>query len=230
MKRILFLFIGVTCLGVVGVAQNTYYYKLTKQKIGGIISTNVEGGQFFTFVNNACYESDIEGISVGNGVMNYGLTEDGIKIYTGDSYYGYSALYVLADKSKINIKHNNDIYVYERVEVPDGITTCSLVKQRTPNVNNNYYPCPINPVYVDNSQIYNNQSFPQNNPVQETPIQRRKCVYCSGTGKREYNQSVPTFGLPDTRFYCNECGREFYRSSGHCHVVCGYCGGTGYAK
>lgn len=62
------------------------------------------------------------------------------------------------------------------------------------------------------------------------PISSHKCAFCNGTGKKEINQSVATFGTTDVKVHCNECGRDFYRSSGHSHVQCGHCGGTGRAK
>ena len=61
-------------------------------------------------------------------------------------------------------------------------------------------------------------------------ISSHKCAFCNGTGKKEVNQSVATFGTTDVKVHCNECGRDFYRSSGHSHVQCGQCGGTGRAK
>ncbi len=61
-------------------------------------------------------------------------------------------------------------------------------------------------------------------------ISSHKCAFCNGTGKRVVNQNIATFGTTDVKVRCNECGRDFYRSSGHSHVYCGRCGGTGYAK
>lgn len=57
-----------------------------------------------------------------------------------------------------------------------------------------------------------------------------KCVYCNGTGRKAINQSIATFGTADIKVHCNECGRDYYRSTGHGHVQCGHCGGTGRAK
>ncbi|GEM_PF-6655349 len=61
-------------------------------------------------------------------------------------------------------------------------------------------------------------------------ISSRKCAFCDGTGKKEVSQSIATFGTTDVKIHCNECGRDFYRSSGHSHVYCGHCGGTGHMK
>lgn len=57
-----------------------------------------------------------------------------------------------------------------------------------------------------------------------------KCAYCNGTGRKAISQNIVTFGTADVKVHCNECGRDYYRSSGHSHVQCGHCGGTGRAK
>lgn len=76
------------------------------------------------------------------------------------------------------------------------------------------------------ANVIGDSSLPNNSGM----VSSHKCAYCNGTGKREVNQSIATFGTTDVKVHCNECGRDFYRSSGHCHVYCGYCGGTGKAK
>lgn len=58
----------------------------------------------------------------------------------------------------------------------------------------------------------------------------RKCSYCNGTGQKAVDQSVATFGSNDPIIRCNICGRNTHRSSGHSHVTCGQCGGTGKAR
>ena len=57
-----------------------------------------------------------------------------------------------------------------------------------------------------------------------------KCNYCNGTGRKAVDQSVATFGLSDPMVHCNECGRDYHRSTGHSHVTCGQCGGSGYQR
>ena len=57
-----------------------------------------------------------------------------------------------------------------------------------------------------------------------------KCNYCNGTGRKAVDQSVATFGLSDPMVHCNECGRNYHRSTGHSHVTCGQCGGRGYQR
>ena len=57
-------------LGITAVsAQDVRYYKLTKKKENGTISTNVLGGQFITFRGDVCYESNKNGVGVDHGTM-----------------------------------------------------------------------------------------------------------------------------------------------------------------
>lgn len=56
---------------------------------------------------------------------------------------------------------------------------------------------------------------------------RGDCSYCGGTGKVVKNLTVSTYGK-DTKKKCPECGEWHY--SGHTHVHCSHCGGTGYRK
>ena len=58
----------------------------------------------------------------------------------------------------------------------------------------------------------------------------RKCHYCNGTGRKAVAQSVATFGLSDPMVHCNECGRDYHRSTGHSHITCGQCGGSGIQR
>ncbi len=66
-----------------------------------------------------------------------------------------------------------------------------------------------------------------NSPSHSGSTNSYDCAFCNGTGKKEVNQSVATFGTTDVKVHCNVCGRDFYRSTGHSHVNCGHCGGTG---
>lgn len=63
-----------------------------------------------------------------------------------------------------------------------------------------------------------------------TVTSMNKCVYCNGTGRIAVDKSVANFGLHDPIIICEECGRKVHRSTGHMHVNCGHCGGTGVRK
>ena len=53
------------------------------------------------------------------------------------------------------------------------------------------------------------------------------CSLCHGTGKIVKESVVSTFGL-DTKVHCDQCGRDYYRSSGHSHITCTQCHGKGH--
>lgn len=54
----------------------------------------------------------------------------------------------------------------------------------------------------------------------------QSCSYCNGTGKMIINKGVSTYGN-DVLVWCKECQKHFYRSTGHMHIHCKYCKGTG---
>lgn len=65
------------------------------------------------------------------------------------------------------------------------------------------------------------------NPVEyKVSTDPLKCYYCNGSGRREINQSIPSFGI-ESKKKCEECGKWFYVSTGHSHIECRYCHGTG---
>lgn len=61
------------------------------------------------------------------------------------------------------------------------------------------------------------------------PPVKHPCPFCKN-GRKEINQSVALNGTTDYKVHCNECGKDFYRSTGHAHVHCGQCGGTGIMR
>ena len=135
-KTLLLLF-TVLVFSLTASAQTTYYYKLIKKKVNGVVSENVSGGQFITLVKNGavCYESDKEGFSVNHGRLDYKSSdENGIKLYVGGSYYGSNSILLFkSDYSSFNIKVGNDVYVYKRATPPAGAMTCSLIRKPEPS-------------------------------------------------------------------------------------------------
>ncbi len=226
------LFVGI---GNLHSQTKTYYYKLTKEKVDGFIQTDVQGGQFFTFTHDACYESDSEGFSVGNGTSNYSRQENGLLVYVGKCYYGQSVIKLKKDFSKINIFNSGNIYVYERTNPPSNQMTCSLIRKKsnttTPNVNMNtpYYPAnvPYNGGYVNTTPMPTTNTNTSTN-TQNSVKRYRDCVFCEG-GRIEHNDNpVAHFGLEGTWKKCNECGKTYNTSScNHYHTACSHCRGTG---
>lgn len=54
----------------------------------------------------------------------------------------------------------------------------------------------------------------------------QSCGYCNGTGKMIINKGIATYGN-DELVWCKECQKHFHRSTGHMHIHCKYCKGTG---
>lgn len=217
----------------------TYYYKLVKKVENGVTSTSVSGGLFISFTSNACYESDKNGFSVDNGSLKYTSEENGIKNYVGTSYWGNAVFRFNADKSRLNVvvTKNESIYVYERSTAPAGVTTCSLIKEKQ-NSGGGVIIDPVNPYWADNggyiadtnqSTFGNDNSVSTNSSNQRQPT-TRQCPYCNGKGRIERNSYPAMYGTTDYQVYCNECGRYFNRSTGHSHVSCSHCHGTGQIK
>ncbi|MBR1594683.1 MAG: hypothetical protein IJ692_06460 [Alloprevotella sp.] len=201
----------------------TYYYKLDKIVRNGVPKTNTSGGQFITFNNRCCYESDKAGYSVGNGRLDYKYVENGLRVYYGDCYLGSnSTCLATLDLNTVNMKSGNVVYVYKRATPPSGITTCSLIKSASPP-----NPITISPIVgVGETTTTPNHPTPNNSTPKQTPT-RHTCTLCHGSGTIIRETPTATYGK-DTQRYCNNCGRSYWASSGHSHVTCSNCYGKGY--
>ena len=216
-------------------AQKTSYYKLTRKVKDGVNYSNVSGGQFITFTDNACYESDIKGYSVNNGVMDYKYSVDGIKTYVGNSYWGSHTVFLFnSDLSGLNVQAPDGFtYVYRIANPPANATTCSLIRTNSNISSGNVSNYPLyQPIFISGSGHNGGSTCKTNEsttsrPQKTQPI-KHDCPLCHGkkTIIREYG-SVPTFGK-DTQRYCNVCGRNYWLSSGHAHITCTQCHGKGY--
>ena len=219
----------VCCLNIC-LAQTTSYYKLTRQIVDGRSSTNVSGGQFITFNKDKCYESDKDGFTVDNGVLLLNETYDGITIYSGKSYWGNSFFRFNSDKSVLNVNANGNTYVYKRITAPAGVITCSLIKKKS---SGGGIVSP--PVSIGGGGYGNNIGGSNNNSSTSTTTGQNgkrvekvwhDCPLCNGKGRVPHESNAGRFGLSnDYKVYCSECGREFWKSTGHTHVTCRQCKG-----
>ena len=231
-KRII-IFTILIIFATASFSQTTMFYKLIRKVVANESITNVSGGQFITFINNECYESDIKGIGVGHGTMRKAkVSAESYILYIGSSYWGTSASFKFnSNKSVLNVVFDNgDIYVYKRETPPSTQTTSSLIRQKNSNgisSNQDTY----NPAYdggYDNS--YNGSSTVNDNSntlKQKTKV-RKKCSYCDGKGKTIQHEYVSTMGLSGPRVYCNICNKSWNYGTVHAHHRCEYCKGSGY--
>lgn len=215
-------------------AQNVQYYKLSSTRIGGISNKNASGGQFITFVSDICFESNSKGVGVNHGTLkrNNNYSNSQYTVYQGSSYWGSSTTFKFnADKSVLNVVlDNGDIYVYKRSTPPAGVTTCSLIRQRSSSSSNGgtYTPTPTYPVQQYPQQQYpSQQEYPKYDkpqPTSQPQPTKTKCGICNGTGRIEKNDGF-TLGLGEKE-YCKECGKTVM--PGHYHTTCAFCHGNGY--
>lgn len=136
MSRCISLVTFLCILSVSLTAQETYFFKLSRTVDPDKRSnTNVSGGQFITFIDNICYESDKKGMGVGHGslTLNKSYSSNTFSVYMGKSYWGDKASFKFnSDKSVLNvILDDGTIYVYKRSTPPANVTTCSLIKGKS---------------------------------------------------------------------------------------------------
>ena len=147
----------------------TYYYKQVKVVNNGHVGKGNLSGQFITFVNGKCYDSDNEGITVYNGSLKYIKTENNIHVYYGTSYWGHAYYFVKSDYTRINIKllESDIIYVYARDPNLNNAKTCYYIKSRNNTIPNYRITTP-----------YNIDSNSDNPPLSG----EMECGVCKGTG------------------------------------------------
>ena len=237
-KRYILLYL----LGIVSIftakGQTVSFYALTKKMHNGITSSSVTGGQFITFLDNICYESNKKGIGVGHGTLklNKNYSNSNYKFYMGGSYWGTDATFKFkSDLSILNvILENGDIYVYKRQVASAFVTTCSLIRKRGSSSGNSgsYSPSFPNNGY-DGGYVPNKNGSSSSSRIQNTTPSRKQptkhtCSLCNGQ-RRIVKDTYPSlYGQSDYQVKCNECGGYFMRSIGHTHTTCPQCHGKGY--
>lgn len=222
MKKILY-FIFLVFLCQVSAFGQTRYYKQLK-----IISENLTeqkgdgGGQFITFSNNGCYDSDKNGYSVGNGSLAFRKKDNGRAYYGGNSYWG-EAVYIFTENyQRLNIRPANSkkVYVYVLSQPLTGTQTCTLIRK----------PTPVDPATIRAIEwiMGGGQTAPIGIPESTTGTGTKgsstyseRCSRCSGSG------TVVASGTSYVieQKWCRECNQNV--SGSHYHTTCTDCNGTG---
>lgn len=215
-------------------AQTVSYYKLTKTKIGGVVSSTVSGGQFICFFDGVCFDSDKNGVGVGNGQLNL-ISKDETDVYYGQSYFGKGSYYKF-DKShqKLNvIAPNGDIYAYTRSDAPRGVSTSSLIKSAS-NSQSQKESSYSGGDYLGNNNsgfVIGNAGTNQSGTVQELDLGHMEeweedCPVCGGKGEiieEKYIGSM-SFGLGGPyKKRCDLCNKEYMSDFSHVHKECKTC-------
>ncbi len=126
----------------------TYYYQQIAKIVNGDRQVGDNSGQFIYFTNKLCYDSDKDGYTVNNGVLEYIKTDNNIIMYYGDTYWGKAYYFVASDYSRINIKlADRNILIYERRTAKSNTITSS--KRKTKEKLDNIPINPINPAITD---------------------------------------------------------------------------------
>lgn len=221
-------------LFAVNIYSQTYYYKLTKKIEAGNVYTNTAGGQFITFLGNTCYESDKDGISVGNGKLKFEKDfSNKLLIYLGSSYFGNNVKFKFTqDRNLLNVETvDGRIYVYKKQPAPSSVTTCSLIRKKGSSGSGSGY-IPINPVtsYDGTYSGTGTTTTPIQNENTTNKRQQIKytCSLCHGKRRIVKDTYPALYGTKDYQVRCNECGGYFLRSTGHTHITCPQCHGKGY--
>ena len=81
MRRLLFV-LGLLCIATIMSAQRTYYYKYVKTiDKDGVVSNGDYKGRFYTFTNNAMYESDENGAIFKSRLFSFSSSETVATVY-----------------------------------------------------------------------------------------------------------------------------------------------------
>ncbi|PXV62785.1 hypothetical protein CLV62_1171 [Dysgonomonas alginatilytica] len=196
----------------------THYY--TQLKVVSKDGKEMKGnnrGQFITFNEKGCYDSDRSGYTVDNGFLKYGATSNGKVYYRGNSYWGVATYIFTENYGRLNIRVENDgsTYVYVLASPPKNILTCALIKKPISNTTNSPISIIVSP------------ATPAASSSNST---RKQCPGCNGT-KKGMDQITysPNYTGGNNNRYCSQCGST---SASHTHntPICKVCYGKGYVE
>lgn len=189
-NKIIFLLTSLILglLSISGVfAQETYYYKQINVVNGNSVIAKGNGGQFISFFNDICYDSNSKGVSVNNGTLDRKSKSANYVQYKGLSYWGNVTYQFSGDFNKLSvIKQDGTIYVYQRATPPAGVTTSSLIKSKSSGGGTavgyaqpqNYYP-PANYGSGNSTTTTNSSGY----TTYESSYVSVDCHLCGGSGK-----------------------------------------------
>lgn len=217
--------LGLLCLLSVSMNAQTYYYKLEKEKRGNTVNTNVKGGQFITFLDNCCYESDKNGNGVGHGQLIRDFKKSDVnKVYSGASYWGQADFVFNTGLTRLNVRDKNgNIYVYVKGTAPQNQKTCSLIRKNSGGTSSSIGQSYIPQVPISGGNV---TTYPTNQGGSVIPSRQNsghRCNLCNGTGRKV---SMVHPGNASQTKWCGECGKTV--GTGHFHTNCDLCGGDGW--
>lgn len=223
MKRLL-LFILISGVGyhlsyaqMIGICYYKHIKSVTKDRKE---QAGNEKGQFITFNEKGCYDSDESGFTVNNGFLKLEEKTSERVYYAGESYWGKATYIFTENYGRLNIvvEESGITHVYVSAAPPANVHTCALIKEKKPDAT------PVNPYSTINpvtpvTGVSNNQGG-------TTLVEKRTtCTFCNGMGK-VHSDDVTCFSSKDK--WCEGCQRMV--SCSHCHLcrTCPSCSGKGY--
>lgn len=203
---LLILLSSVCCITLYG---QTYCYKRVMIIDGGNKINVNDDYHYITFNKKGCYESDSQGYAETNGFIRYLKDENNIHCYYGDGYWGKSHYYFSNNYSRLNIKTDDKIYVYQKI-VGNKNYAKSRHYQNRNNNGNVLVPYPI----------------PQ--PHQNGSSNSNRRIICSGCGGSGRCNSCGGTGLMSSESIYTD-GHTIISKCPSCKGTgkCGVCHGSG---
>lgn len=211
-NSLLIFFLCMFLFVPVGMSQTYLYKRVMIVKNGQKKKVN-DDAHYLTFNNKGCYESDRNGFSNTSDFIKFTKNENGLHCYYGKGYYGKANYYFSEDYSRLNVRINNVVYVYQRESA--NKVTASFRKPKS-EVNNAVIP------YIVYPENNSNGSHNKN-----TALQRKKCSFCNGRGVNPVAVYSPNYSGRSNAVYCSYC-KEI--KDAHHHDKCPSCGGRGYTE
>ena len=194
------------CTSCVSYAQ-TYLYKRIM-----IVQNNQrrnvnDDAHFLTFNNIGCYESNSDGFSDSGCLIKYIKDENNLHCYYGSGYWGTAHYYFSDNYSRLNIKKDDFVFVYQR-EL-NNKTTASYRSVKSNNDGNVIVP-------YNSGIISLPESSSSSHSAPKARYGERTCPQCHGTGDcsgchgKGYIISIYTQEYTDcpncVRGKCSTCG------------------------
>lgn len=221
--------------------KETICYKLINSSDSSIKTGAI---QFISFIGDQCYESDFNGISVKNGILNKNRYQsNNLKtVYNGSCFCGENAKFEFNSNKQILYvrSKNGNHYEFQKAEKPKNVTTCSLIRINNdpmspePNIDGNliHNYCTTISSNNNSSNSSNNSSNDNREDSYDKIPSKRRCNYCNGSGQIVKNDNASaTFGIDRPKKQCPTCGLWYDPGAFfHYHQKCYHCNGTGIAK
>jgi hypothetical protein len=187
MKRIILF--SVVCFAfsvhnylLAGNTITRYYTQLKIVAKNGQEQKCDSSGQFITFNDKGCYDSDKNGYTVKNGFLKFGKASGDRVYYSGSSYWGETTYIFTQNYGRLNIRVEADgtTYVYVLATPPKNVETCALIKEKQESSTTQTAIIANSHTTPNNGNITTNQS---SSTTKRDEYGYVSCPQCHGSGK-----------------------------------------------